>query len=498
MTTVSAADSKERKEREVLVPWLRFAWETFRSVLNTLKNTPKLEKEYHSVAARAFAFLRDNNRRTECRKLCDLLRDHLKEQLARDMTQKSLEDMTQKSLEVRFEQLDACAQLEMWSEGFRTVEDIRRITSITGQQPGAVLMAAYYEGLARIFWVSGDFLFHAYACFRHYKLSVTQNRKLSAEEKQSLATRTVIAALCAHVYDPKAEDETTYYRFERRQDRKARLAALLNFVSPPSREALLAELRTQGVLREVPDRVRELAAHLEQGFAPLRFVGQVAPELEWLAGEEGLSQYVPPLKELVVLRLLRQLSRVYTSIRLARFHTLVEPVGLSPQQLEKMIVRAVRHRYLRVRIDHREEGCLHFEDDAMEAETMRQQLSELARRLQRVAPLVAGGRAAAEEPARHDIFREARRALRHGQRHAYERIELIERQKQEAELKREREQREVSLIGQGRAGQQTKLQQRPARAPRRGPLPSVCEKDTGVCLRVAPGGLLLSGGISVR
>lgn len=66
-------------------------------------------------------------------------------------------------LQTRFAQLEVAAGLELWTEGFRTVEDIYNIMQIGKKTPKAKLMASYYEKLTRIFWVSENYLFHAYA-----------------------------------------------------------------------------------------------------------------------------------------------------------------------------------------------------------------------------------------------------------------------------------------------------------------------------------------------
>lgn len=73
-------------------------------------------------------------------------------------------------LKTRFQQLEVATKLELWNEGFRSIEDIYNIMSV-GKKQKAKVMAVYYEKLTRIFWVSENYLFHAYAYFKYYVLS---------------------------------------------------------------------------------------------------------------------------------------------------------------------------------------------------------------------------------------------------------------------------------------------------------------------------------------
>ena len=52
LAMVSGEGSKDRSDRVVLTPWLKFLWEAFRHVLDILRNNSKLELLYQEVAKR--------------------------------------------------------------------------------------------------------------------------------------------------------------------------------------------------------------------------------------------------------------------------------------------------------------------------------------------------------------------------------------------------------------------------------------------------------------
>ena len=76
-------------------------------------------------------------------------------------------------LQTRFAQLETASALRLYTEGFRTVEDIynilqisrtrRKLPGVNIPPPKAKIMAAYYEKLTNLFWVSENYLFHAFA-----------------------------------------------------------------------------------------------------------------------------------------------------------------------------------------------------------------------------------------------------------------------------------------------------------------------------------------------
>ena len=192
LSTMSLDPEKTQRETAVVLPSLKFLWETYRAILDILRSNSKLEHLYHSAAIRALEFCKEYNRRMEFRRLCDMLRMHLgnlqKYGLVVNTTEdgavtkmnskvRGWEGWTMESIELhlqtRFIQLETATHLHLYTEGFRTVEDIYTILQISSSpsmmtskkgvpvSPKAKLMATYYEKLTTLFWVSGNYLFHA-------------------------------------------------------------------------------------------------------------------------------------------------------------------------------------------------------------------------------------------------------------------------------------------------------------------------------------------------
>ena len=56
LSVVSGEGARGRTDRQVVTPWLKFLWETYRTVLEILRNNPKLEHLYAYTAQQAFKF----------------------------------------------------------------------------------------------------------------------------------------------------------------------------------------------------------------------------------------------------------------------------------------------------------------------------------------------------------------------------------------------------------------------------------------------------------
>jgi translation initiation factor 3 subunit A len=77
LSYVSDRTSKDRADRELVAPWFKFLWETYRNILDILRNNVKFTSMYGMVTKQAFQFCLQYQRNTEFRRLCEILRNQL-------------------------------------------------------------------------------------------------------------------------------------------------------------------------------------------------------------------------------------------------------------------------------------------------------------------------------------------------------------------------------------------------------------------------------------
>ena len=353
MSTMTEESEKERTDRELLVPWLKFLWETYRSVLDILRSNSKLEIVYHKTAERAFTFCGKFKRKTEFRRLCEMLRTHLSNlqkagaapaTVATDKRLRGWDGWTPESIELhlqtRFKQLEITTELELWTEGFRTVEDIHSIMHISKKPPKAKLMATYYQKLTKIFWVSENYLFHAYAWYKYFTLTEGHNQRLTEDERRDMASNVLLAALSIPKLNEAGRSDKIFDTDDIASAKNQRMATLLGFHSNPTRTGLIEELLAKKILDLVIPSVKALYEQLEEKFHPLDMVKEVQPTLAELSAHESLDIYVTPVTRLLILRSLRQLSTVYHSVRISHFKDLVGKLNLSDNEVGRSLPSA--------------------------------------------------------------------------------------------------------------------------------------------------------------
>lgn len=376
MSTVSSEDNKDRTDRQVVTPWLRFMWEAYRTALDTIRNNVKLEVLYQHVAKDAFEFCLNYQRKVEFRRLCDMLRQHLSSHAKHAHLSLSIDlndsDTLQRHLDTRFTQLNVAAKLEHWAEGFRSVEDIFQLMQQSHKTPKSYMMANYYKHLAKILMVGDNFTFHS-AAYNSYFSIIRQNPNLPASEFNLHATLCLVSAIAI----PILNTEGRLINDQEERLKNSKLTALLRVRKIPTREALLKEALAFSS-RISPDAL-ELYDILESRFHPLQICKKIAPIMERFTNDPYLSGYVKPLHSVVLTRLLKQLSQVYSTIKIESVVALAmfpAPYKYSSTDIEKFVMVGCKSGEFNIRIHH-DTQTLNFETNSEGSSALHSLLSHV-------------------------------------------------------------------------------------------------------------------------
>ena len=137
---------------------------------------------------------------------------------------------------------------------------------------------------------------------------------------------------------------------------------------PPTRNGLIKDLVRLGVVSTAMPQLQQLYQFLEVDFDPLHLCTKVKSILTFMSGIEEtsyLNQYVSALEEITLTRLVKQIAQLYSSIQ---FERLVQLAPFATAfDLERIVVNAVRHTDMQIRIDHRS-NCLNFGSELFEAQ----------------------------------------------------------------------------------------------------------------------------------
>ncbi|XP_010024099.2 eukaryotic translation initiation factor 3 subunit A [Eucalyptus grandis] len=467
LSYVSGEKGKDRSDRELVTPWFKFLWETYRTVLEILRNNSKLEALYAMTAHRAFQFCKQYKRTTEFRRLCEIIRNHLanlnKYRDQRDRPDLSAPESLQLYLDTRFEQLKIATELELWQEAFRSVEDIHGLMCMVKKTPKASLMVVYYAKLTEIFWISSSHLYHAYAWLKLFNLQKSFNKNLSQKDLQLIASSVVLAALSVAPYERTRH--ASHMESENEKERNLRMADLIGFNVDPklesremlSRSSLLSELVAKGVLNFATPEVKDLYHLLEHEFLPLDLAMKAQPllvKISKLGGklasassvpEVQLAQYVSALERIATLRLLKQMSQVYQTMKIEKLSQMIPFFDFLV--VEKISVDAVKHSFISLKVDHAK-GVVLFGNQGLESDALQNHLALLTENLNKAmamiyAPVKKGSKLGEMLPGLAEtIDKEHKRLLA--------RKSIIEKRKEEherqlLEMEREEESRRLKL-----------------------------------------------------
>ncbi|KAL5471152.1 hypothetical protein EMCRGX_G029236 [Ephydatia muelleri] len=448
LSTVSGEGVKERTDRVLLTPWVKFLWESYRNILELLKNNSAVKNIYADVAKKAFAFCLEYQRRTEFRKLCDILKNHLTQAQRYQGQPHSLRfddaDTIQSLVDIRFDQLECSITIDLWQEAFKAIEEIHNLLGISGKAPRPGLLENFYTKQGKVYWMAKNKLFHAAALHKLFVLRKEQKKSLSAEEAQSTACQVLLATLCVPIEPATSESDRFLLVDDQSRINARKLAALLRMAVPPSRVSLLRDLGRYSVVQLVTPDLQQLYKYLEEDFNPLLLCKRVVPILEKLQEDKLFSQYIEPLKAIVLVRLVKQVSQVYQAIELKRLAELVP--FTNPSDLERIVVEMACSNNIQVQIDHHTKS-LRFGTDitftsksdvsdgpsiqVLPSEILCNQLAAMSQALQQAVKKISGeseAQLAAEH--RKSVMQDCLQHARQDHRIANQRKNMIEARKE--------------------------------------------------------------------
>ncbi|ORY17420.1 hypothetical protein BCR34DRAFT_555403 [Clohesyomyces aquaticus] len=382
LSTVSGEQSRDRTDRAIVTPWLKFLWETYRTVLDIFKNNARLEIMYQSTAHQAFQFCSKYARKTEFRRLCELLRNHLQNaaKFSSQMHAINLSDpdTLQRHLDTRFQQLNVAVELELWQEAFRSVEDIHTLLNLSKRPAKNIMMANYFEKLTRIFLVSENYLFHAAAWSRYYNLlrqsaaavasgqsPKKDNPAVTEADMTKAASFVLLSALSIPVISTSRSRGALVDVDQARNNKNSRLTNLLGMSQAPTRAILFKDALSKGLLKRARPEIRDLYDILEVDFHPLSICKKISPILAKIGADEEMKKYVGPLQQVILTRLFQQLSQVYDSVQIKFVLDLAQfpdPFQVTSGTIEKFIMNGCKKGDLAIRVDHAI-GVLTFDSD---------------------------------------------------------------------------------------------------------------------------------------
>lgn len=335
---------------EAVTSWMKFTWESYRAVLDLLRNNSHLEITYSGVVSRSMQFCLKYKRKNEFKRLAEMLRQHLdaanyqQSKSGNNIVDLSDDATLQRYLDQRFHLVNVCVKLELWHEAFKSIEDVYHLMKMSKSSPKPSTLANYYENLAKVFLVSGNQALHTAAWEKFYKLYMT-NQNATEEDLKYYSSIILLSALSIQPdYLP-----TVGY------DPQVRLNRLLDFESKRTKQETIEAALQDDIFSKVDTDVKQLYELLEVNYNANTIKDDLTKLLPKLESKSYFEQYAVPLRNIIVRKLFVSASQNYSVIdtdELYELATLPAPLNMGYWDMEKSLLQAAIEDYVTFTIDH--------------------------------------------------------------------------------------------------------------------------------------------------
>ena len=318
MAAVTKSSASDRTFRAVAAPWLRFLWEAYRNSLDVLRNNVHYELLYYRVARQAMTFCHKYHRRNEFKRLCNTLRNHLKQSHTwKSDTNINLKvpETFERHVSLRLAAVKYARDLGQWKEAYRVVKDVSEL--IREVRAHCDLRVRTHVNFLRLIAVlfskSRDLTFHAAACQQIFRLCIENIDEFGDAEIESAANSAVLSALVVPMTraDSSIKDANAFTAREYQARREGEFKSLLNLQTVPTRAALIHFVTESEALSLANVEVRKLFNVLELEFAPDALRNQAVNMFQLFEESDEFSKpkykaYRSVLEYAVTMRLLTQ------------------------------------------------------------------------------------------------------------------------------------------------------------------------------------------------
>ena len=333
--------------------------EGYKTELELIYKNKKLEEMYCTVAKKAFKICKKYNRKSDFKKLCEVIRRHQSDNVkACEKPQSAtntfalnikLLETNERLIDLRLTQLLYTQDLLLWQDAYKIMEDINVLLK-NRKKTSNDLLLKYYQHLYEIFWFSNHYLLHAVCMLSHFACL-----RKKADEKDQL--KYVNSLVLAAISVPKTNNEeiTNSENFKKN-------CFLVNSVGiVMTREQLLANLRDGPYLDLCSPEVRSIFNLMTNNKDVLQFSQKVEVVFKKLEENPSFAKFLPLIEQNIIATLIERLSLLYKSLSFENFKKLIG--FLDFPKCEKYLLYGQNSHTVKAQIDY-EKGMLIFGHDS--------------------------------------------------------------------------------------------------------------------------------------
>lgn len=375
-------DPKSKCEREEIKTFMKSLWDAYKTIIEIVRTNNKLEDILMSTSEKIFLFCEKFKRNVEFKRFSESMRfyvgkifrnitmypDYLKNTYSVDITES---ESNERYLTIFSLQMKTALNLKLWQEAFKICEDMNSLIKIRRGVLKPKFLSDYFENMAKVFWNSEYYLYHANAFFSHY----TIYKKFSKASSQEILNKTNLLVLSILSIPPFTIEN------EQKEENRVKIANLLSSSGTlPKRNELINIVKSTNLLELVSPEIIDLFKLLEEDFDLLNFSSKAESLFSLLRENPAYVVYVHALKVNLVYKTLLSLKEVYKTMTLAKLHKILHII--ETPVIENIILMAHLQDYINVKINHELNVIVFGQNEQKSGFFLNEQLNLLANGLQ--------------------------------------------------------------------------------------------------------------------